>query len=57
MILDCGMVGANRGAKIRGPKMRAAGRAAGRAVSTKTHQRVKLGVLLEGELAGLQILF
>lgn len=52
MILDCGM-GANRGAKIRGPKMRAAGRA----VSTKTHKRMKLGVLLEGELVGLQILF
>ena len=57
MILDCGRVGANRGAKIRGQKMRAAVRAAGRAVSTKTHKRVKLGVLLEGELAGLQILF
>lgn len=48
MISDCGMVGANRGAKIRGPKMRVVGRA----VSNKTHKRVKLGVLVEGELAG-----
>lgn len=50
MILGCGMVGANRGAKIRGPKMRVAGRA----VSTKTHKRVKFRVLVEGERAGLQ---
>lgn len=34
MILDCGMIGANRRAKIRGPKMRVVGRA----VSSKTHE-------------------
>lgn len=34
MILDCGMIGANRRAKIRGPKVRVVGRA----VSSKTHK-------------------
>lgn len=53
MILDCGMVGANRRTKMRGPKMRVVGRA----VSSKTHKRVKLGVLVEGELVGLRIIF
>ena len=48
MILDCG-VEANRGAKIIDPKKRVIGRA----VSSRSHKGVELGVLVEGELAGV----
>lgn len=48
MILDCG-VEANRGTKIIDAKKRVIGRA----VSSRSHEGVELGVLVEGELAGV----